>query len=53
MHKELKRYFFHCPGMIYAFDIWAKDKKEVREYILNFWGVKRLPNHTAIWLAGE
>jgi len=46
----MKTYWIHWPGLIYAFTLEAKNKKEVRAYFREWIGKKRLPNQTAIWI---
>ena len=49
--QKLKKYYFHVPGAVYAYDIWAENMKDCRKRIREFFGVSRLPNNLPIWPA--
>lgn len=45
----LKRFFFHCPGMAYAGNVYGKDEREARAQARASLKVERLPAGTAVW----
>lgn len=48
---NMKRYFFHCPGMVYAGNVYGSNEAEARAAARQSLGVSRLPRGTAIWRA--
>lgn len=51
---KMIRWYFHVPGAMYAYDIWAGPKeRDARRAIREFYGVKRLPPNLSIWKAGR
>mgnify|MGYP003420858084 FL=1 len=49
--RGLKKFYFHVPGAMYAYDIWAKNMRDCRQRIREFYGITRLPNNLPIWPA--
>lgn len=47
----MKHWYCHCPGAVYAFDVYAKNKAEARRFARKILAVDRLPKGTALWLA--
>ena len=45
----MKRYFFHCPGMVYAGNVYGKNEAEARAAARKSLGVYRLPRGTQFW----
>lgn len=49
MNSRERVYLFHYPGMAYAEQWYAKNKKELKRIIREEYHIKRLPNNYAIW----
>lgn len=45
----MKRYFIHCPGMVYAGNFYGRNVSEARAAARKSLGVQRLPRGTAVW----
>lgn len=45
----MKRYFFHCPGMVYAGTAYGRTERDARAYARRSLGVARLPRGSAVW----
>lgn len=45
----MKRYFIHCPGMVYAGNFYGRNESEARAAARKSLGVRRLPRGTAFW----
>lgn len=45
----MKRYWYRFPGMVYAGNVYASNKREAWASLRAELGVKRLPNGTEIW----
>ena len=45
----MKRYFFHCPGMVYAGNAYGRNEAEARAYARKSLCVNRRPRGTAFW----
>lgn len=44
-----KRYYFHCPGMVYAGNVYGRTEREARAAARRSLCVTRLPRGTAFW----
>lgn len=48
------RWHYHAPGMVYAVDFRFQrpvDEAEVRRYVREYLGLRRLPTGSAVWPA--
>lgn len=48
--NQLKRYFVHTPGSVYAANFYGRNEAEARKAAREWAGYSRLPNGTAVWL---
>lgn len=48
---KMKRYYFHCPGWVYAGNVYGRNVREARAAARACLGVARLPRGTAFWEA--
>lgn len=50
--KKLVKWYFHVPGAVYAYDIWAgPSERSARQAIREFYKIDRLPKGLPIWKA--
>lgn len=45
----MKRYYFHCPGMVYAGNVYGRNEREARAAARKSLGLPRLPRGSAVW----
>jgi hypothetical protein len=45
----MKRYWFQCPGMVYAGNVYGNSESEARAAARKSLGVNRLPRGTSFW----
>lgn len=45
----MKRYFFRCPAMVYAGNVYGNNESEARAAVRKSLGVSRLPRGTEFW----
>jgi hypothetical protein len=45
----MKHFHIHCPGMAYAADEYASNKKEALSQYRKRWGLSRMPQGFSIW----
>ena len=45
----MKRYFFRCPGIVYAGNVYGNNEAEARAAARKSLGVSRLPRGTEFW----
>lgn len=46
----LIRYWFICPGMVFAGNVYGKNEREARAAARACLGLERLPRGTAFWI---
>jgi hypothetical protein len=49
MTAAVRRFWFHCPGMVYAGNVYARNEREARAAARESLGVSRLPAGSAVW----
>lgn len=47
----MKRYYVHCPGWVYAGNVYGRNKREARAAARQWLGVSRLPRGASVWEA--